>query len=41
MSIDENLNNYRQAKRMLQEIIDKGVKTKKELLSELTEDLKN
>ena len=41
MSIDENLNNYRQAVGLLQSIIDKGVKTKEELLEELKYDMKN
>jgi len=40
MSIDERLNDYREAKRLLQEIINKGVKSKDELIDELRNDLK-
>ena len=39
MSIDENLNDYREAKRLIQEIINRGVKTKGELIEELQDDL--
>ncbi len=39
MSIDNVLNDYRDAKTLLQGIIDCGVKTKEELIEELKEDL--
>jgi len=41
MSIDEYLNMYRGARDLLQEIIDRGVKTKEELIKELQDDLKD
>lgn len=39
MSIDQNLNNYRQAVKLLQGIISKGVKTKEEIIKEIEDDL--
>jgi len=41
MSIDESLNNYNQAKELLQEIINKKIKTKEEILKLLEEELCN
>ena len=39
MSIDETLNNYRDAVELLQYIISRGVKTKEEILKLIEEDL--
>ena len=39
MSIDKILNDFRNAKQLLQEIINSGVKTKEEIIELLIEDL--